>query len=276
MNQGKHLIVKSPVAIVTFILFAVFAVWWWLLSPFEATSPFPQSRTIWSVTYQLVALWGGINGLIISMKWGGFRSLVGRAVLALSFGLLLQVFGQAVYSYYLLKLGIDAPYPSLGDVGFFGSVLAYIFGAFLFIKASGANVSMRANHNLLLGLILPFIILFLSYYIFLQDYVFDWSNPLQVFLDFGYPLGQALYVSLAAVALLMSRKTLGGLMRIPILALLLALIVQYLADFNFLYQFSHDSFYAGGYGDFIYLLAYFLMAGGLIRLDLAFKQARES
>jgi len=61
-------------------------------------------------------------------------------------------------------------------------------------------------------------------------------SNLVVFLDFGYPLGQAVYVSLALVVLLSLGKFLGGVMKRPVLLLLLAFILQYAADFNFLYS----------------------------------------
>ena len=41
---------------------------------------------------------------------------------------------------------------------------------------------------------------------------------------------------------------------------------QYLADYNFLFQNSRGTWYNGGYGDYLYLLAYFLMSIGIIQL----------
>src|SRR6185369_3281343 len=105
-----------------------------------------------------------------------------------------------------------------------------------------------------------------SYMIFLQGYEFDWSNPLRVFLDFGYPLGQAFYVSLAILVFILSKNFLGGLMRPKVLLILLAIAVQYIADYNFLYQAYNETWVNGGYGDYIYLISYFLMTFALINL----------
>jgi hypothetical protein len=74
----------------------------------------------------------------------------------------------------------------------------------------------------------------------------------------------------------LSRKVLGGIMRIPILYLLIALIAQYLSDYIFLYQFNAGNWYVGGLNDFMYLLSYFLMAIGLIRLSVAFNEVRHT
>ena len=116
----------------------------------------------------------------------------------------------------------------------------------------------------------------LSYTLFLRSYEFDWSQPLKVFLDFGYPLGQACYVSVAILTLLLSRKILGGMMRGPILAILIALIVQYASDFNFLYQANQGTWFVGGYGDELYAISYFLMSIALMYIGHMFAKIKDS
>src|SRR3989344_2080593 len=272
MSHTKTLsLLTAPTAQVTIFLFVVFTIWWILLSPLSPESPYPESRTIWSVSYQLIALWGGVNGLLIATKWGGTKSIVGRSVIAFSVGLLLQSFGQSVYSYYLLGLHIDAPYPSLGDIGFFGTIPFYIYGTLLLAKASGVKVSIRSFRAKLQAIIIPAVILTISYYFFLRGYEFDWTHSLTVFLDFGYPLGDAIYVSLTILTFLLSRKFLGGIMRKPILFILASLVFEYIADFTFLYTASNETYFAGSYVDFLYLTAYSLMAIALIRLGLSLK-----
>ncbi len=78
-------------------------------------------------------------------------------------------------------------------------------------------------------------------------------------LDFGYPLGQAIYVSLAILVAFLSRSTLGGVMRMPTLCLLYALVFQYFCDFTFLYQVQHGTWYVGGINDYMYFASYFFM-----------------
>src|SRR6185295_13042924 len=138
-------------------------------------------------------------GFYIAELWGGFKSLVGRANLAFAMGLLAQSFGQIVFSYFFYK-GIDTPYPSIADIGFFGSIPFYIYGAFLLVQFYNNKKSISTVKNLSLVFIIPFGMLILSYIIFLNGYQFDWSNPLTILLDFGYPLGQSIYVSLAILA----------------------------------------------------------------------------
>ena len=196
--------------------------------------------------------------------------------MAFSVGLLLQSLGQTIYSYYIYYERIDVPYPSLGDVGFFGTIPAYIYGVFLLARTSGAKISLKSFANKIWALIVPISMLMMSYIFFLKDYEFDWSQPLTIFLDFGYPLGQAIYVSLATLTLFLSIKVLGGVMKGPVLFLLFALIVQYLADYMFLYEVSHDSWRVGTENDLLYSFSYLLMGLALIYIGQVFKKIAEN
>lgn len=256
------------------VLFLALFIWWLVLLSFgfKAVSEFPN--LIWAASYQIIAILGGLWGLTIARSWGGHRSIMGRAVLAFAIGLLLQVFGQSTFSFYNLVLQVDIPYPSLADLGYFGSIPFYIYGAIMLARASGVGISMRTFGSKLLTLVIPVGMLFLSYSSFLRGYEFAGATPLRVVLDFGYPLGQAIYVAIAILAYLLSRKMLGGIMKGRVIFILLALVVQYLADYNFLYQALQETWQNGGYGDTIYLLAYLLMTLGLLQLKMKYIRPR--
>ena len=96
-----------------------------------------------------------------------------------------------------------------------------------------------------------------------------------VFLDFGYPIGQAVYVSIAILAFILSKDVLGGIMRGPIIFVIYALVIQYLADSNFLFQVINSTWINGGYGDFLYTLAYFLMAISLIKIEYVLRHYQQ-
>lgn len=184
-----------------------------------------------------------------------------------SIGLLLQEFGQLVYAYYAIVKSVETPYPSMGDIGFFGSVLFYIYGAILLVKLSGAGLSLKKLGNKAVALIIPAAILSASYMLFLKGYTYDSNHPLTAVLDFGYPLGQALYIAIALLAYLLSMKLLGGLMRSKILLIIIALGAQYIADFNFLFQASHETWKTAGYGDLLYMTSYLIMTLALLNMS---------
>ncbi|HEX7260154.1 MAG TPA: hypothetical protein VF272_04465 [Candidatus Saccharimonadia bacterium] len=237
----------------------------------DSSNPYNAAYTL---TYGLLALFGGVGGLIVAHRWGGFKSLIGRALSAFALGLLAQEFGQLVYNYHIYVLDTE-PYPSLGDVGFFGSVLFYIYGIWLLAQAAGLRVALKSHRNKLLLIVIPLIFLSISFSVFLREYEFDWSNPLTIFLDFGYPVFQTLYVSIAALTFIVSRKYLGGVMRPAILMLAGALTLQYICDFTFLYQVSHEAWYAGGWNDYLYTLSYAVMGLSLLRFGTVFSEIRK-
>lgn len=256
---------------ITSILFIILAGWWAVLY-FYYGAGLTEQNLYWAATYQVLAVWGGLLGFLASRSWGGIRSRMGRSAAFLSIGLLLQAFGQSSFSYYTTILNVGIPYPSIADVGYFGSVLFYIIGIYSLARVSGASVTLKKYRGKGLVVVIPAILLIFSYNLFLSSYQFDWSNPLRVFLDFGYPIGQAIYVSIAVLAFILSKDVLGGIMRGPIIFVVYALVIQYFADSNFLFQTINGTWINGGYGDFLYTFAYFLMAISLVKIYGALKQ----
>lgn len=225
---------------------------------------------LFSDSYWVLPLLCGIIGLNAAKRWGGFKSIFGKAVSFLSIGLLAQAFGQIVNSYYARVQQIEVPYPSIGDIGFFGAVVAYIAGTYFLTKTVGTKAELGRPINKFAIILIPIVAVSASYYIFLKDYDYSFSTPITTALDFGYPLGDAIYISIAVVAFLVSRTMLGGVMRKGILFILGALVIQYIADFTFLYRFSREIYEAGGISDLIYLIGYFVMGVALIGLIKAY------
>ncbi|MEK7194132.1 MAG: hypothetical protein AAB660_00390 [Patescibacteria group bacterium] len=266
---------ESKLAKLVGLMFAVLVIWWlWIYG--QGTQGTDDIRQLWAASYQILAIFGAIAGFFISKFWGGYNSTVGRAILMFSVGLLFQSFGQSVYSYYIYFAQIDVPYPSIGDVGFFGSIFFYIYGAFLLSKASGMQISLKSFDKKMQAFFIPLVVLALSYLAFLRNYEFDLSNKLKIFLDFGYPLGQALYISIAILVFMLSYKYLGGLMKKPLSLLLFALAFQYFSDYSFLYQASRGSWLVGGINDLFYAISYFLMSIALIYIGVTFRKIQEA
>jgi hypothetical protein len=254
--------------------FITLTIWW--VSIYVRGLTEGSENNAFTLIYPWFSLIGAVTGLFVAEKWGGFKSLMGKIICTFSFGLLAQFLGQALYAYYIYIQGIEVPYPSLGDIGYFGSVIFYIIAAIYLAKISGFGLSFKSFKGKFVAIVIPLALLILSYSLFLKGYEYDWSNKLQMFLDFGYPLGQAIYVSIAISAYIMSRDTLGGLLRKPIVFILAALVFQYLCDFTFLYQASRGTWYVGGTNDFMYFVSYFIMTLSLINLGVVFNKIRNS
>lgn len=263
---------KEYSAKIAIALFTILTIWWIALGILGLKEQL--QNYLFGASYGLMAVLGGIVGIRIAQHWGGSKSIMGKAILLLSFGLLAEEYGQIIFSYYNIFAHVAVPYPSLADIGFFGNIPLYIIGIIFLAQASGVHFSLKKLSSKIQAVLIPVAILAYSYFFFLQRYEFDLSNPLKIFLDFGYPLGQAFYVSLAFLTYSLSNSILGGIMKNKILFLLLAFVIQYLADYNFLFQSSSGTWLNGGYGDYLYLLAYFVMTLGIIQLNTALKKIR--
>lgn len=255
-------------------VFSLFLIWWVLLNFFP--NFLTDGGALFADTYAVTALLGGVIGLYFSFtRWGGFSSLMGRVVLFLSLGLLAQVFGQASYAFYARVFGIEVPYPSVGDIGFFGSIPLYILGAYYLIRLSTATIRVGKSNKLNpLVIFIPLSMLALSYLVFIKDYEVSTDSLLATALDFGYPLLQSIYVSMALIAFYYTKNMVNSFMHKKILFLLFALVFQYVADFVFLFKAHRDLYVTGGFTDFLYLLAYFLMTLAIINLNDVFERLK--
>jgi hypothetical protein len=270
--NSMEAIKKEWSAKVALLLFIFFTAWWGYMTFF-----LPKDSAFYGYfgnVYGVIALWGAIWGILISRHWGGLKSILGRAIFMLSIGLLLQEFGQLAYSYYIFVLHIEIPYPSIGDIGFFGTIPFYIYGAYLLGKASGVKISLKSFESKLQAVLIPLTMLAVAYFLILKGYNFDLKQPLETLLNFGYPTGQAIYISIAILTFLLTKSILGGVMKRKIIFIIAAFIAQFLADYAFVY--FKNSYYPGSILDYLYVLAYFLMALGLIQFKTVFDKTRST
>ncbi|MDQ3018540.1 MAG: hypothetical protein M3Q64_01575, partial [bacterium] len=154
--------------------------------------------------------------------------------------------------------------------------LFYIYGVILLAKVSGLRFSLASSQGKIKAIIIPLVIFSVMYLVLLNGYEPDWSNKIVVLLDFGYPIGQAIYLSIAILAFFVSKQILGGIMRSPILLLIIALVGQYIADFYFSYEVSNDAWYVAGASDYMFCVAYFLMTIALFSIGNMFYKVQDS
>ena len=268
---------KQRQAQIIVVLFLMLTAFWILLQLgiYNGQILFNHSiHKFFGALYGFIALFGAIWGMGIAKQWGSTKSIVGKSLIFFSLGLLAQEFGQLSLSYLDYVFNIAGAYPSIGDVGYVGSIPLYIAGIYYLAQASGVKITFQLFFKKIQAILIPVAMLLLGYILFLQGYNFDWSNPVKIFLDFGYPFGQALYVSFALLAFLLSKNVLGGIMKNKVMFILIALCMQFLSDYTFLYQSSKGTWSVGGINDFMYLVSYFLMTFGLIQFRTVYEHLK--
>ena len=235
------------------------------ISIFASGSTEGFSNNLFGALYPLISLVGGICGIfIISKKWGGVKSLIGKGILFLSLGLLAEVFGQWAWSYFTMVQKIEVPYPSIADIGYFAIIPLYSYAVYNFAKASGVKIGLKNLMGKIQALLIPLAMVCIAYFLFLRNVSVDISNPLKTFLDFGYPGLEVVAVSIGILTYSLSRNVLGGIMRPKILWIIFALVFQYITDYLFLYQVGVGTYYNGGLVDLLYATSFTIMALGIL------------
>lgn len=263
---------KNKLQIFLTIVFLGFFAWW---ISFQHVVVRQGSSVNWfENTYGFVALIGAIVGIFAVRKWGGFKSVLGKSLAFFSLGLFAQEMGQLIASYYTQVDKVALPYPAWDDAAYFGSVLLYIVATLYLAKVVGIRFSLKKIGFKIIAAGLPIVLLVVSFLILMHGHQYDTKNPLSVFLDVGYPIGQAGYISIAIVAYLLSLRYLGGIMKAGILFVIVALCVQYSSDFIFIYQGNRGTYVPGKYDDLLYLIAYYILSLGLIKFLVIYNKLK--
>jgi|SRR3989344_859524 len=255
-------VLKSRLARILIIYYLILFFWW--LKIYISGVRETQENYLFGFIYAFIALAGGVNGLLISKKWGGVKSYVGRGLIYFSLGLLGEWFGQTTWTYYNVIQKIEVPYPSIADIGYFSIIPLYALGVISLAKATGAKFKLRTMWGKLIIVLIPIIMVIISFNLFLQELSVDITNPIRTFLDFGYPLGEAVTISITLVVYEFSRGVLGGKMKNRILFILIALFTQYITDFTFLYKAGLGTYYNSGPVDLMYTTSFLITSLALI------------
>ncbi len=252
------------------LVYLAFLVAYWVLLQMshEQTSIF---NYLYSVSFSLVPLVGGLIGVSLSRSWGLLSSAIGKAVLYISLGAFFWGLGSMIFAYYNIFLNVPAPYPSLADASYILCWPLWGIGIINLSHATGVKFSLRKVKGRLFLFIVPLILIALSYYLLVivarAGSVSDFSGGLKVFFDLAYPIGDVVIVSLAVLIYGLSFNYLGGKFKYTIIILLLGFVFNYIADFIFSYTTTTGSFFVGDFGDLIFTLALFMLTFGVLGFD---------
>ncbi len=262
----KNFFLKNNFFHLNLALFSVFTIWWVIIHPFNL-DVLDVQKEHWSTLYWIFAVFAGCTGMIVSKRFGFTKSIIGKAIVSFSVGLLLQALGQIVDSYYSILVGKEIVYPSIAEIGYTGSIFAYIYGSYLLARYVVVSTCFKSLIKNLIVWLTPVAMFGFSYFSYLQNYNFEEIRLVQIIFDFGYPILQSIYVALAIFVLFRSHCIQGGVLRRPISFLVTALIIQYLADSYFVYEFNRGVWYSANLNDYLYLVGYFVLVTAIIYID---------
>jgi hypothetical protein len=246
---------------ILYTLFGGFLIYWGALNLLNI-DPESSVTSFFSSSYIVIALLGGLFGFAQAKYWGGFKSLLGKSLSFLSLGLILTTLGSLTLSFYFYVLDQEPSYPSVAEVFYLPGIVSYIIGVTYMARTvrSWASLKEKGLGKKILLVLTPLAMVALTTFIFVSKYGQGEGAPTSVIVtDYAYALLQAAYAFVAIAVLLNSSQLFGGKLRKAVTVLLVALIFQYLADFNYTYQILSETWQTGGYGELLYLIAYALV-----------------
>ena len=246
------------------LLLCIVYIAWWAAINFLGW----PNRDNYTDSYSLVALLAGVAGLMGAKQWGLFKSRLGATIGYISLGLIFQFLGHFIYALYFRIGHVELAYPSVGDIPFLLTGVAYILALYNLLKLLVVKGSIfRPVFVLITGITCTAILSYLVYVSFLKLGLHDERGSIYSALNVAYPVVQAVYFLLGLVALLQAKRMAGGRMFKAVLVLLVALIIQYVAEFSFLYQSYHNTWQPAGTNDLAYVIAYGLMAFAILMIE---------
>lgn len=227
---------------------------------------------VWGIGINFIPTLGGIFGITTARHWGGFKSVVGKAILYLALGLLTWSAGNWIWSYYNFFQAVNVPYPSLADVGYIGALPLWMIGTFNLAKATGVKYGLKRRLGQIYLIFFPIISVLISYYLLVViargGSITSGGGILKVFFDFAYPVGDVCIITIAFLIYGLSLKYLGGKYKIPVLITLFGFVLMFFSDFSFSYSTTLNIYYNGGPFDIIFVFALFLMGFGITSMEI--------
>ena len=266
-NSSKIIICLYLAAIVFWLLFVFFTKYSAALEGWRfdyLLKPFLIGMTI-------IPLIGGFVGIKNSFGWGGFKSVLGKAVLSISLGILTWAGGMVIWNYSLFFTTVEVPYPSLADAIFIFSWPLWIYGLFQLSKVIGVKFALRDIYGKRTLLLVTIIGILLSIYLsfgLARNWEIVWDEGLlKLFFDLFYPIGDVIILTLLIPIYWLSRKFLGGIYKLPIVLVLFGFILNYAGDVIFTFTTSTGTYFNGHFSDFLYTTSMFILSLGVSMLN---------
>ena len=214
-------------------------IWFFMLDTSSEEVALPNY--LYTLLQGIIPIWGGLYGLFLANKWGGFSSIIGKSQSFISIGLLSWGIGSLIFvAYYNLLMHIEVPYPSWADVAYVLSWPFWGIGMVYLSRATGVKTALHNKWSKYWIIILPAFIVAFSYYFLVHvargGVVTSSDDFIKVFFDLAYPIGDVVILTLATIIYGLSFKYFAGKYRWAIYSLLFGFFINYFADFSFSYN----------------------------------------
>jgi hypothetical protein len=261
--------------IIIFILLVLII--WWVFINMNSYQNAPINF-FYGAGLGLLVIVSSVFGLINVRKWGGLSSVMGRAIIFLSLGLLAWGIGTLVFAYYNIFLNIEVPYPSIADGFYIVSWPLWLISMVNLYNATGAKFQLKKISGRLIIFVIPLVTITLSYFMLVivarGGISYLSGDSLKIFFDLAYPIGDVVILTVAILIYSLSFNYLGGRFKWPIVFVIMGFIVNYIADFAFSYTTTKGIYFVANWVDFIFTIAMFLIGFGVSLMGSSLEESK--
>lgn len=219
----------------------------------------------------IIPITGGVVGLRKALAWGGLKSVMGKALIGLSVGMIVWGVALGMWTYYF-AVGATLPYPSPADYVFIWSPILWICGLIQLSRVVGARFGLRTSRERLVGFVVTAVVAVASYYLLV---VLAHGNILsapgetfmQLFFDYAYTVEILVVIAIVGATFGFSRKYFGGRYKVPVMLLFVGFFVHFLALVFFVRTTADATYFNGNIADMLFAVAVFLESLGIVNLD---------
>ncbi|OGE72738.1 hypothetical protein A3H40_02650 [Candidatus Daviesbacteria bacterium RIFCSPLOWO2_02_FULL_38_15] len=219
----------------------------------------------------IIPLFGGIFGIKLWRSWQ-ISNFLAKAILVLSCGLISFGIGLGIFAYYNLILNVPVPYPSLADLGFLPSYPLWMIGLVYLLGITGIKLQLKKITGKMMLFSLTLLAVVSSHYLFFivaREGQIDFkADAVKLFLDLVYPISDIIILTLTLFLIYgLSFDPQDSKIKTGVVTILLAFIVNYMADFGFSYSTTVGTYFVGNWADFLFATSMFLLSFGVNSLD---------
>lgn len=222
---------------------------------------FSEKTTIWhflyNAAYGCLYLIGGVIAIYYSFIFS-IRSNLGKLLFFFGAGLLSYEIALLIWVYYNLALKVAVPFPSWADAGFMIFYPLIFLGTYYLVKIYKTLINFALLRD---SIIISLLSLILVFGINRPD-ISTQLPPLQIFINFYYPMGDFITLSLALIALRIG----GGKLHPSLYIFCIGMLLQAVADIFFTYRTAQEIYWNGDISDLLFTFSAYFMSIGLFEI----------
>ncbi len=263
INMLKKLIVG--IYTISAVLWFVFIIYTKNLGSYEGPL-YHLVLTPFLIGMTLLPILGCLLCFYKAKQWGGWGSAIGKALNFLGLGLLGWAGGMIVWNYYLFFSKVEVPFPSLADLFYITIWPLWTYSMIKLSVAAGTKYGLKNVNRKIVAALAALASIVLSYYLLFvlaKGGIIEVGVSIpQFILNLFYPIGDIVILLSALLVYILSYNYLGGRYKKTIIILLFGFLLNYIADFIFLFTTTNGTYFNGHISDFLYLTMMFTISMG--------------